>query len=97
MTIAPSKSKAISTVITIRVSPGGGDREGGLTPGLDAGVEAHGDAVEEVGQEEAGRLVPRDHRVGDGQDQNDDAHQVAETVPEVINIKEISIISPTNI
>ena len=97
MTIAPSKSKAISTVITIRVSPGGGDREGGLTPGLDAGVEAHGDAVEEVGQEEAGRLVPHDHRVCDGQDEDDDAHQVAETVPEVINIKEISIISPTNI
>ena len=82
MTIAPSKSKAISTVITIRVSPGGGNREGGLTPGLNLGVEAHGDAVDKVGEQEAQSLVPGDHCVGDGQDQDDDADQVAETVPE---------------
>ena len=79
------------------MSPGGRDREGGLTPGLYPRVETHRDAVEEVGQEEAGRLVPRDHRVGYGQDQNDDGHQVAETVPETINIVEIASISPTNI
>ena len=67
--------------------PGGGDWEGGLGPGLDPGVEAHGDAVDEVGEQEAQSLVPGDHCVGDGQDQDDDADQVAETVPEAMNIR----------
>ena len=63
------------------MSPGGWDGEGRLSPRLDPGVEAHGHAVEEVGQEEAGRFIPDNHRVGDGQDKNDDTHQVAETIP----------------
>ena len=77
----------LSTVITIRVFPGGGDWQSGLGPGLNPCVEAHGHAVDEVGQEEAKSLVPGDHRVSDGQDQDDDAGQVAETVPEAINIR----------
>ena len=78
---------AISTVITIRVFPGGGDWEGGLGPGLDPSVEAHGNAVDEVGEQEAQSLIPGDHRVGDSQDQDDDADQVAEAVPKAMNIR----------
>ena len=74
----------LSTIITIRSFPWTRHGKGRDTPGFDLGVEAHGDTVEDVGEDEEHRLVPGDHGVGNSAEQDDDTEEITETISEII-------------
>ena len=74
----------LSTIITVRSFPRAWNGKGRYTPGFDLGVEAHGETVEDVGENHEGCLVPGDHGVGNSTEQDDDTEEITETISEVI-------------
>ena len=76
--------ESLSTIITIRSFPWAWHWKGWDAPGLDLGVEAHGETVEDVGENHEGCLVPGDHRVGNSAEQDDDTEEITETISEII-------------
>ena len=70
---------------------GTGKEETRDAPGFYLGVEAHGETVEDVGENHEHRLVPGDHGVGNSTEQDDDTEEITETISK--NLKD-QLISP---
>ena len=76
--------ESLSTIITIRSFPRAWHGKVRDTPGFNLGVEAHGQTVEDVGENHEHCLVPGDHGVGNCTEQDDDTEEITETISEII-------------
>ena len=83
--------QSLSTIITIGSFPRAGHGKGGDAPGLDLGVEAHGETVEDVGEDHEHCLVPRDDGVGNSAEQDDDTEEITETISEIVTDRQRNI------